>query len=94
MELPTQYQYLYGKPQVTAKIRQQPEDFQVTEIPSFEPEGDGEHVFLYIRKVGENTDWVAKQLANFAKSLLKTWVTPVKKIVMLLPSNGSVYVFR
>lgn len=71
MELPTQYQYLYGKPQVTAKIRQQPEDFQVTEIPSFEPEGDGEHVFLYIRKVGENTDWVAKQLANFCQVPVK-----------------------
>ncbi|MBT3144438.1 tRNA pseudouridine(13) synthase TruD [Neptunomonas phycophila] len=67
MSLPTQYRYLHGEPRSSASIRLLPEDFQVTEIPSFEPEGEGEHVFLLIRKVGENTDWVARQLANFAQ---------------------------
>ena len=67
MNLPTNYVYLYGAPKSTATKRQTPEDFQVTEIQAFMPEGEGEHVFLLIRKVGENTDWVARQLANFCQ---------------------------
>lgn len=47
-------------------IRQHPADFKVDEIPAFEPEGSGEHVFLLIEKTGENTDWVAGQLAKIA----------------------------
>ncbi len=67
MNLPTDYQFLYGKPLSRATIRQTPEDFRVSEIPSFLPEGEGEHVFLLIRKTGENTDWVARQLAGFCQ---------------------------
>ncbi|WP_299183115.1 tRNA pseudouridine(13) synthase TruD [uncultured Neptuniibacter sp.] len=65
--LPTNFSYLYGEPEAKAQIRTLPEDFQVVEELGFEPEGQGEHVFLYIRKCGENTDWVARQLANFAQ---------------------------
>lgn len=65
--LPTDFHYLHGKPVSKAVIRSCPEDFQVVEILGFEPEGEGEHVFLYIQKTGENTDWVARQLANFAQ---------------------------
>ncbi|PIE24968.1 MAG: tRNA pseudouridine(13) synthase TruD [Neptuniibacter caesariensis] len=65
--LPTNFSYRYGKPDVTAQIRTVAEDFQVVEDLGFEPEGEGEHVFLYIRKQGENTDWVARQLVNFAQ---------------------------
>lgn len=39
----------------------------VREELGFEPDGAGEHQFLYIRKRGENTDWVARQLANFCQ---------------------------
>lgn len=48
-------------------IRSCPEDFQVDEIQSFTPSGQGEHVWLHIKKTGENTDWVAGQLAQIAK---------------------------
>lgn len=65
--LPIEFAYLHGAPEVSALIRSCPEDFQVYEHLGFEPEGQGEHVFLYIRKRGENTDWVARQLANFAQ---------------------------
>lgn len=65
--LPIDFEYLHETPQCEAKIRSCPEDFQVVEELGFEPEGQGEHVFLYIRKRGENTDWVARQLANFAQ---------------------------
>ncbi|EPJ56016.1 MAG: pseudouridylate synthase [Osedax symbiont Rs2] len=64
---PTDYQYLYGKPECSAVIRTSNEDFLVTEIPAFEPDGEGEHWYIKIRKNGENSDWVAKQLAQFFK---------------------------
>ncbi|WP_286236839.1 tRNA pseudouridine(13) synthase TruD [Neptuniibacter halophilus] len=69
--LPTDFAYLHDRPQSEAIIRTEPEDFQVIEELGFEPEGEGEHVFLYIRKTGENTDWVARQLANFAQVSLR-----------------------
>lgn len=65
--LPIDFTYLHDAPKCEALIRSCPEDFQVIEQLGFEPEGQGEHVFLYIRKRGENTDWVARQLANFAQ---------------------------
>ncbi len=47
-------------------IRSCPEDFQVDEIQQFTPSGKGEHVWLHIQKIGENTDWVGDQLAKIA----------------------------
>lgn len=67
MNFPDQLNYLYGEPCGSAVIRTCADDFQVTEHLSFEPEGDGDHVYLYIRKTGENTDWVARQLAHFCQ---------------------------
>ncbi len=58
--------YVYGSPSGQGKIRSLPEDFIVTEHLAFEPSGEGEHVFLFIEKTGENTDYVARQLAKFA----------------------------
>ena len=58
--------YVYGSPSGVGKIRTVPEDFIVHENLAFEPFGDGEHVFLQIQKIGENTDTVARQLARFA----------------------------
>ena len=58
--------YAWGKPAATGRMRQHPEDFQVTEIPLLEPDGAGEHVWLWIRKRNENTLDVAGQLAGFA----------------------------
>jgi tRNA pseudouridine13 synthase len=58
--------YAWGGPPVTGRIRTVPEDFQVTEQPLLEPDGEGEHVWLYVRKRNENTLWVAGQLAAFA----------------------------
>ncbi|EIJ44359.1 tRNA pseudouridine synthase, TruD family [Beggiatoa alba B18LD] len=60
------FAYLLGVPTATARLRVIPEDFQVIETLSFEPSGTGEHVFLQIRKRNTNTDWLARQLAQFA----------------------------
>lgn len=66
-EFDRRFAWLNGEPDITAAIRQENADFQVVEQLGFEPEGEGEHVFLYIRKDGENTDWVARQLARFCQ---------------------------
>ena len=58
--------YAYGKPEAQATLRTVPEDFCVDEIPGFVPSGEGEHLFLHIRKRNQNTAWVAAQLAKAA----------------------------
>lgn len=57
-------QYLYAAPQATALLRQSPDDFIVEEQLNFTPSGAGEHILLYIEKTGQNTQYVAKQLAE------------------------------
>lgn len=51
---------------ISGDLRSRHEDFQVDEIPDFTPSGEGEHVCLKIRKTGQNTEWVGKQLADIA----------------------------
>jgi len=58
--------HAHGTPTASGLIRQQPEDFIVEEILGFEPTGEGEHIFLNIQKRGENTDFLARQIAKFA----------------------------
>lgn len=56
----------YGNPPLTATLRSIPEDFRVEEILGYEPDGEGEHAFLWVEKREANTDWVARELARFA----------------------------
>lgn len=60
------FPFAYGRPILTAEFRSLPEDFAVFEDLGFEPEGEGEHIYLHIRKLGQNTRWVAQQLAEYA----------------------------
>lgn len=53
------------KPLVSGQIKLLPSDFVVDEILGFKPTGEGEHVFLQVRKKGLNTGWVAEKLAAF-----------------------------
>jgi tRNA pseudouridine13 synthase len=62
-ELP-KLSYLYGQPEVTALLRVQPDDFIVVEELSFTPTGAGEHMLLLVEKIGQNTQYVAKLLAE------------------------------
>jgi len=39
-------------------------DFVVKEVLNFEPSGIGEHLFLQIKKIDCNTDWVIRRLQN------------------------------
>ena len=58
--------FAWGGPCARGRLREVPEDFEVEEIPGFEPSGEGEHHWLWIEKRGANTEWVARQLAAFA----------------------------
>ncbi|TXR54061.1 tRNA pseudouridine(13) synthase TruD [Reinekea thalattae] len=49
-----------------AQIKQSPEDFKVVEQLPEQPYGEGEHLWLLIEKTGQNTNWVAKQIARWA----------------------------
>lgn len=57
----------YGLPLSTGMIKAQDEDFRVDEIMPVTPSGVGEHLWLQIRKTGCNTDWLARQLAQWAE---------------------------
>lgn len=48
------------------KIKQQVDDFVVEEAISFEPTGEGEHLFVWVEKTDTNTFWLAKQVARWA----------------------------
>lgn len=65
LEVP-EWAYAYGGPSGSADIKTIPDDFFVEEILSFQPEGSGEHVFLFIEKIGENTKYIARILARHA----------------------------
>jgi tRNA pseudouridine13 synthase len=66
-ELPTSLSFnpIYGDFLGCGEIRQTHEDFYVKEILDVEPCGEGEHVYLWVRKAGQNTGWVAEQLAKY-----------------------------
>lgn len=56
----------YAAP-LNGNFRTHPEDFIVDEqMMAIEFSGEGEHLWLHVRKTNANTDWVAKQLARAA----------------------------
>jgi tRNA pseudouridine13 synthase len=58
--------YALGKPAINGQLRVQPADFEVEELSAVEPSGEGSHLWLWVEKIGANTDWVAGQLARAA----------------------------
>ncbi|HEX7719110.1 MAG TPA: tRNA pseudouridine(13) synthase TruD [Woeseiaceae bacterium] len=60
------WQRAHGKPALRGDLRCSPQDFQVDEELGFEPDGEGEHDYLWLEKSGANTAWVAERLAGFA----------------------------
>ena len=55
-----------GQPEVRACYKEHAEDFYVDEVLGFEPDGDGEHAMLQIRKRDTNTEYIARRLAGLA----------------------------
>lgn len=59
--------YAHGGPVGQGRIRVLPEDFAVEERLGYRPSGEGEHVFLRIRKRNLNTHEVAVRIARLAR---------------------------
>jgi len=60
----SQLAYAYGQPTVSGHFKQSPADFIVKEQLSFEPSGEGEHLFLQIKKTNLNTLDVCERIAK------------------------------
>ena len=56
----------FGEPPIQGVLRQSPADFLVEEQLGFEPDGAGEHCWLWIEKENLNTADAAQRLARFA----------------------------
>lgn len=56
--------YLHGKPKTKGILKAEPTHFFVSETLNFTPKGEGEHFLVRIRKIGENTKYVANELAK------------------------------
>ncbi len=51
-------------PGIGGVLKTEPHDFIVEEIPAYQPCGDGEHLFLWIEKVGVPADQLGRHLAE------------------------------
>ncbi|WP_376696968.1 tRNA pseudouridine(13) synthase TruD [Wenzhouxiangella sp. EGI_FJ10305] len=58
--------FAWGGPPATGRIRIEPEDFVVSEELGHEPDGEGEHLWLWVCKRERNTVDVAADLARAA----------------------------
>ncbi|MFU8833112.1 MAG: tRNA pseudouridine(13) synthase TruD, partial [Wenzhouxiangella sp.] len=56
----------WGGPPAKGLIRSCPEDFRVLENLGHQPDGDGEHLWLWVEKREQNTVFVATELARAA----------------------------
>ncbi len=56
--------YLHQKPTTLGTLKAEPSHFFVSETLSFTPKGEGEHFLVRIRKKGENTQYIANELAK------------------------------
>lgn len=53
-----------GIPPVPGHLKEQPEDFEVEELPLYEPGGSGKHLYLWVQKRGIPTMEAVRRLAR------------------------------
>lgn len=51
-------------PGVGGRIRSENADFEVEEIPAYEPSGSGEHLYLWMEKTGLGAEYFERQIAK------------------------------
>jgi tRNA pseudouridine13 synthase len=51
-------------PGIGGRIRLQPEDFEVEEIPAYEPCGQGDHLYLWVEKRDMGADYFVRTVAH------------------------------
>lgn len=57
------FPFAYGPPVLGALLKSENQHFIVHEQLGFVPGGEGEHLYLHVESDGDNTQWVAEQLA-------------------------------
>ena len=62
--MPAEQPYPYGAARIGAVLKSCPEDFEVEEALGFEPEGTGEHLFVWVEKRGLTTSELIERLAR------------------------------
>ena len=65
------WQHQYPKLNISGQFKSSAEDFQVTEVLGYEPIGEGEHIYLWVRKTGLNTAYLAEKIAKFTQLPLR-----------------------
>src|SRR5438477_5128857 len=53
-----------ARPGVGGRIKAQPEDFEVEEVPAYEPSGQGDHLYLWVEKRDLGAEYFARQVAQ------------------------------
>src|SRR2546423_12525792 len=51
-------------PGIGGRIKQVPEDFEVEEIPAYEPSGQGDFLYLWVEKRGMGAEYFTRQVAR------------------------------
>jgi tRNA pseudouridine13 synthase len=51
-------------PGIGGRIKQQPEDFEVEELPAYEPSGRGDYLYLWVEKRAMGAEYFARQVAK------------------------------
>ncbi len=51
-------------PGIGGRIKEQPEDFEVEEIPAYEPSGQGDYLYLWVEKRGLGAEYFVRQVAR------------------------------
>jgi tRNA pseudouridine13 synthase len=51
-------------PGLGGRLKAEPEDFEVEEIPAYEPSGDGPFLYLWVEKRGLGADYFGRQVAR------------------------------
>ena len=49
---------------IGGRIKSAPEDFEVEEIPAYEPSGAGDFLYLWVEKRGLGADYFSRQVAR------------------------------
>ena len=56
--------FCYDLPGLGGRIKTAAEDFEVEEVPTYEPCGEGDHLFLWIEKKGLSSDQMVQHIAR------------------------------
>jgi len=51
-------------PGIGGRIKAAPEDFEVEEIPAYSPSGEGDHLYLWVQKIGMGAEYFIRQVSR------------------------------